>query len=117
MPLIMDFNGKFRLFTGISVVNVGNAAVNITCVYSTQGGVTPTPDSATNVAPGGSLVVVHNNKLHAGTTPYVGSADCTATGSGETKIVGVVNQSPALLTAADGAIAGDRLLTYEGFSH
>lgn len=116
MPLILDFNGKFHVFTGISVVNVGKDPVNITCTYSTQGGVTPTPDSANNVASGGALVVVHNNKLHKGTTPYVGSADCVATGSGEKKIVGVVNQTPDLLNVG-GAPAGDKLLTYEGFSH
>jgi len=117
LPLIVDNNGKFKLFTGISVVNVGNAAVNISCVYSTQNNNTPAPSSASNVAPGSALVVNHNNALRGANASYVGSADCTATGSGETKIVGVVNQSPALLVAADGAAAGDRLLTYEGFSH
>lgn len=116
MPLVMDFNGKFHVFSGISVVNVGNAAVDIKCTYSTQNGNTPAPDTATGVAPGGSLVVVHNNKLHTGSTSYVGSADCVATGAGEKKIVGVVNQTPALLSVG-GAPAGDKLLTYEGFSH
>lgn len=117
LPLILDNNGKFKVFTGISVVNVGNAAVDISCVYSTQNGVTPTPSTATGVQPGGSLVVVHNNILHSGNTAYVGSADCTATGGGETKIVGVVNQTASLLTAADASKAGDKLLTYEGFNH
>lgn len=115
LPLILDFNGKFHVSTGIAVVNVGKDPVNITCVYSTQNGNTPAPDSATNVAPGGSLVKVNNN-LHVGSNAYVGSADCTATGSGETKIIGVVNQTPALLTVG-GAPAGDKLLTYEGFNH
>jgi len=115
LPLILDFNGKFRVSTGISVVNVGSGPVDITCVYSTQAGNTPAPDSATGVQPGGSLVKVNSN-LHVGTTAYVGSADCTATGT-DAKIVGVVNQTPALLTAADGSVAGDKLLTYEGFNH
>jgi hypothetical protein len=115
LPLIVDNNGKFKGFTGYSIANVGTAAANITCTYSTANGHTPAAETATNIAPGSAMVVNNNGNLRNGDSAYVGSANCVATPAGS-KIVGVVNQSVALTTAGDGAPAGDKLLVYEGFN-
>lgn len=115
LPLIVDNNGKFKGFTGYSIANVGTAAANITCTYSTANGHTPPAETATGIAPGSAMVVNNNGNLRNGDSAYVGSANCVATPAGS-KIVGVVNQSVALTTAGDGAPAGDKLLVYEGFN-
>lgn len=116
LPLIVDNNGKFKGFTGYSIANVGAAATSITCTYATVGGHTPTASSATNVAPGSAMVVNNNGQLRKdANTAYIGSANCVATPAGS-KIVGVVNQTVGLTTAPDGAVAGDKLLVYEGFN-
>jgi len=116
LPLIVDNNGKFKGFTGYSIANVGGAPVNITCTYATVGGHTPAVSSATNIAVGSAMVVNNNTQLRKdANTAYIGSANCVATPAGS-KIVGVVNQSVGLTTAPDGAVAGDKLLVYEGFN-
>ena len=115
LPLIIDSNGGFKNTSGYSIANVGNAAVNITCVYSAFNSFTPTSDTENNVAPGASMVRF-NSTLGQNDGVYVGSATCTATGSGETKIVGVVNQSPSVAVNPAGTAAGDGSLTYEGFN-
>jgi len=114
LPLIIDSNGGFKNTSGISIANVGNSAVSITCVYSAFNGNTPAADTENNVAPGGSMVRFNSNLVSDGA--YVGSATCTATGSGETKIVGVVNQSAGVAVNPAGVKAGDGATTYEGFN-
>jgi hypothetical protein len=112
LPLMMDNNGGAKFFTGYSILNVGADPVDITCTYSVSktGGHTPAPATATGVAPGEAMIRNDNGQLRPdNSTPYVGSAVCTATGTGETKIVGIVNE-----LAASGS--GDLFLVYEGFN-
>ena len=112
-PLIMDNNGGAKFFTGMSVANVGADAVNITCTYSaakSNASYTPAASSTTGLASGAAYAVNHNGLLRENASqPYVGSAACVATGSGETKIVGTVNELAAVSS-------GDQFLVYEGFN-
>ena len=101
MPLIMDFN--YNLFTGFAIMNVGTDEVNVTCTFSGS-----THTETATLASGVSFAAVqYNSPLGTG---YVGSALCEATGPGETKIVGIVNQN--LYGASKSQ---DQLLVYEAF--
>jgi hypothetical protein len=97
LPLIMDRNSGF--FTGFSVVNVGAAAADINCTFT---GTTFTV-SQTGVAPFTALTAIQNGVI---ANKYVGSATCTATGTG--KLVAVVNEV--------SLAPGDNLFVYEGIS-
>lgn len=102
MPLIMDFN--YNLFTGFAVMNVGADEVDVTCTFSGS-----THTETANLASGESFTAVQfHSPLGDG---YVGSAVCTATGTGEKKIVGIVNQN-----LAGASSIQDQLLVYEAFS-
>jgi hypothetical protein len=100
MPLIMDRVGTAQQFwTGFSVMNVGTAAVQISCTFTNS-----TYTVSQNVAPGASLVDLQNNKM---TKNYAGSGTCTAPAG--SKLVGVVNELSSVLP-------GDNLLVYEAIS-
>jgi hypothetical protein len=94
LPLIMDRNSGY--FTGISVSNVGGAAVNINCTFQDT-----TYTASANVPPGGALVDIQNGKIK---DKYVGSAVCT--GGAGSQLVAVVNQFKNA--------SGDQAMTYEG---
>lgn len=99
MPLIMDRRGNAgQYWTGISIMNVGTSAVDITCTFTnTSYTVTQT------VQPDASLVDLQQGKIASN---YAGSGTCT-TSSG--KIVGIVNELSQRLP-------GDNLLVYEAIS-
>ena len=91
LPIIQDDIAGF--FTGFSMVNVGDVATSIECVY-TNSDVTQSIDS---VAPGESWTTQQTGVLGAG---YNGAGVCTASASGA-QIVGVLNQvNPASETDA-----------------
>jgi hypothetical protein len=96
LPLIMDRNSTY--YTGFSVMNVG-APANVSCTFS--GGATYTIPS-TALGTNASIVDIQNGKI---SNKYVGSATCTADGSG--KLVAVVNEVSL-------SVAGDQLMVYEG---
>lgn len=101
LPLIMDRN--YNIFTGLSVVNVGVSATNVSCTFT---GTSYTASATLN--PGEALTDVQLNQIANG---YVGSATCTATG-GDALIAGIVNE----LTSG-APTANDPLLVYEGFNY
>lgn len=82
-PIIQDRLAGY--FTGFSLVNVGDAAVSISCSYSG----TSYTDSVSSLAVGATFTTNQNNKIAAS---YNGSGVCTATGGSAPKIVGVLNQ-------------------------
>jgi hypothetical protein len=94
LPLIMDRNSGY--FTGISVSNVGTSAVDINCTFQNT-----SYTANANVAPGGALVDIQNNKI---ADKYVGSAVCT--GGAGSQLVAVVNEFKNA--------SGDQAMTYEG---
>jgi hypothetical protein len=98
LPLIMDRNSGW--YTGFTLANVGNATVNVTCSLT---GTTKTITGT--LAKGAVLLHIQKDKI---ADRYVGSATCTATGTGEKKIVAVVNEI--------AAGTGDTLLVYEGIN-
>lgn len=100
LPLVMDRN--YGLYTGISIVNMGTQATNVTCTFSNtsyqiQGA----------LAVGGSITEVQLNKIAAG---YTGGGTCTATG-GDQKISAIVNQ------VKSAPVNNDVLFTYPGFNY
>jgi len=99
MPLIMDRNWEY--FTGFSVMNVGDAATDVTCTFTDS----PYEVTAT-LDPGEALTAVQLNQIADG---YVGSGRCVASEGGS--IVGIVNElGPA------SAAAGDTFLVYDAFN-
>jgi hypothetical protein len=107
LPLVMDRN--FNIFTGFAVANVGTQSTNIACTFTASQGTAPANIASTAVGPGASLTAVQLNQ--AGTVPFVGSANCTASG-GDAKIAAIVNE------LTNGALAtNDALLVYEGFNY
>ena len=83
MPLIQDrLAGGY--FTGFSIVNVGDTATSIECVYSD----TNVTQSIENLAPGATWTAQQANVIGEA---YNGSGVCTASASGA-QIVGVLNQ-------------------------
>lgn len=98
LPLIMDRNSGW--YTGFTLANVGNAAVHVVCTFTNT-----SYQVVGDLDPSGVLLDIQLNKI---ADRYVGSGSCTATGTGETKIVAVVNE------IAPGT--GDTLLVYEGIN-
>lgn len=99
MPLIMDRNSGY--YTGFTVENVGKDKVTVNCVFTNA----PNYTVGGDLEPGGVLLDIQKDKIQ---DKYVGSATCTATGTGETKIVSVVNEV--------APISGDALSVYEGIN-
>lgn len=99
LPLILDRVGS-TFYTGVSVMNVGDASTDVTCTFSN----TSYTASAT-LTPGAALTFVQQNEISAG---YIGSGTCT-TNNGE-EIVAMVNE----LQSAFNSLTQDGLLTYEG---
>lgn len=97
LPLIMDRNGGY--FTGFNVMNVGGSSTTVTCEFTGT-----SYEVMDTLAAGEALNDLQSNKIASG---YVGSATCTASGSGS--IVAVVNELGASASA-------DQLLVYEGIT-
>ncbi len=96
-PLIQDRNSGW--FTGLSVMNVGQAETTVTCTFTN----TAYTFSAT-IQPGQAAVDIQQNKI---ADRYIGSATCLA--SGGVNIVGTLNEAnmnPSL----------DGLMVYEGIN-
>jgi hypothetical protein len=85
-PLIQD--RVYGGFTGISIMNVGGASVNVTCTFANT---TFTQSSPGAIAPNGAFTVVQVNQIG---NLYNGSGVCTATSTDPAqpaKIVGIAN--------------------------
>jgi len=98
LPLIMNANGGY--FTSINVQNVSSSSTTVTCNFT---GSSVTASQALDAGEGVSFL----QPDQFGSSKYVGSATCTASGSG--KIVAVVNELGSSSSA-------DQLLVYEGIS-
>lgn len=104
-PTIMDHNGKWNLWSSITVMNVGAVNTTVTCTF-TGSGVTKTTAS---LVPGKSEVILINGVLStSNVTPYVGGSTCTANSAGA-KIIGTVG-----LTGSN--TAADQMGTYEAIN-
>jgi hypothetical protein len=105
-PLIMANNSQF--YTGVQIMNVGSAAVDITVTYgpNTGGAFAPAAETST-IQPGNSYNSIQNGGAW-GTNKYVGSlAVSSAAGS---QVVMIVNEFLPLATA-------DAFMTYNGFNY
>lgn len=94
-PLIMQANYGF--FTGFNIYNAGGASANVTCTFSGTGA----PADVTATVAAGEVL----NAVQTGTTTYVGSATCTASGG---SLLGVANEI--------SSSTGDNLFAYSGFN-
>jgi hypothetical protein len=105
-PLIMANNNGY--YTGIQVMNVGGAAVDITVTYgpNLSGTYSPPAETAT-IDPGDSYNSIQNDGAWTG-NKYVGSLVVTAPAGSQ--IVMIVNQ-------VKGGTGGDTFMTYNGFNY
>jgi hypothetical protein len=102
-PTIFDRRGSQLLWTSLSVMNVGQQATSVECIFT---GTTYKIGPQT-LQPGEGLNDLQANKIAAN---YLGGATCTATG-GDQKIVGEVNEiAQAYLRISDG------FMIYEGIN-
>lgn len=102
LPLVMNENSGY--WTSISIMNVGLAETDVTCVFTPYGSYTPDPVTAT-IAPNGGHPFLQ--PVDMGANKYIGSATCTTDPAGQ--IVAVVNELGPSGTS-------DQLLVYEGFN-
>lgn len=101
VPLVMDRNGTWKLFTSINLMNAGTVATTVTCTFTGTAYTYTSP----SLAAGAGAVNLHNGVIG---NPYVGGATCTANAAGA-KIIAVVNQQ-------GGNPAADQMLTYEAIN-
>jgi hypothetical protein len=105
-PLIMANNNGY--YTGIQVMNVGGAAVDITVDYGPNiAGTFNPPDENATIQPGNSYNSIQSGGAW-GTEKYVGSLIVTAPAGSQ--IVMIVNQ-------VKGGTGGDTFMTYNGFNY
>jgi hypothetical protein len=105
-PLIMANNNGY--YTGIQVMNVGSAAVNVTVTYGPNlaGAYGPPVETAT-IQPGDSYNSIQNAGAWTG-NKYVGSLVASAPAGSQ--IVMIVNQ-------VKPGTGGDTFMTYDGFNY
>jgi hypothetical protein len=104
LPLIMNANSGY--WTSISIMNVGVASTDVTCVFTPYGSVV-LPVLHATLAPNAGVSFLQAAGDEFGTTKYIGGATCTTSPVGQ--IVAVVNELGASASA-------DQLLVYEGFN-
>ena len=81
LALVQDRIAQY--FTGVSIINLGDAATTVECVYSNSDVV-----DTQEIAPGGTWTFNHFNRFGEG---FNSSGICTAS-SGDAQLVGVLNQ-------------------------
>lgn len=110
-PVIMDrLAAPYNYFTGVNVMNVGDVATNVNCVFTN--GTTTVPQSTTSaLQPNQTFSLIQGGAIASG---FVGTGTCTANAAGA-KIVGMANE---ISTAAPpAATSADRLFVYEGINN